>query len=72
MDGLKPCPFCDGEAEVERVGTSGSSHAYAAVCEDCGARAERTPDKQGATTAWNRRAKEKTRPNCSSDESASK
>ncbi len=32
---LKPCPFCGGEAEIQRVGTRSQSMQYA--CTDCGA-----------------------------------
>ena len=35
---LKPCPFCFGEAEVERRGTPRQSQIY--VCQDCGCRLE--------------------------------
>lgn len=43
MDGLKPCPFCGGAAEVRivRVGGSGTPSRTGIVrCEDCGARVE--------------------------------
>lgn len=35
---LKPCPFCGGEAEIERSGTPRVSTIYA--CTNCGCRLE--------------------------------
>jgi Lar family restriction alleviation protein len=49
---LKPCPFCGGEAEVEREGTSRQSCIIA--CADCGCRLE--SNERGAGEEWNRRA----------------
>lgn len=57
IETLKPCPFCGGNAEVERLGTSRQSMIVA--CENCGARME-SGDVAGMTAperwAWNRRA----------------
>lgn len=53
MSKLKNCPFCGGDAEPLKVGTSGSSQLWAIMCGDCGARGERTPDKNWAITTWN-------------------
>lgn len=53
---LKPCPFCDGNASIERKGTARASMIIA--CDDCGARVE-SGDVWGLTHAdewrWNRR-----------------
>jgi len=49
---LKPCPFCGGEAEIERAGTPRFSTIYA--CTDCGCRLE-TGEEWGHGTAWNTR-----------------
>ncbi len=49
---LKPCPFCGGEAEVEREGTSRQSCII--DCADCGCRLE--SNEIGAGDAWNRRS----------------
>jgi Lar family restriction alleviation protein len=35
---LKPCPFCGGEAEIEKIGTARQSMII--VCTDCGCRVE--------------------------------
>ena len=51
-DQLKPCPFCGGEAEVERRGTTRQSQIY--VCQECGCRLE-TGETFGVEH-WNRRA----------------
>lgn len=54
---LKPCPFCGGEAEIERHGTARQSMQIA--CQECGARVE-SGDISGLTQPqnlrWNRRA----------------
>ena len=50
-DQLKPCPFCAGEAEIERTGTARQSQIY--VCQDCGCRLE-TSETFGVEH-WNRR-----------------
>ena len=49
---LLPCPFCGGEAEVERSGTNRRSHIIA--CTDCGCRLE-TGETWNAGSAWNTR-----------------
>lgn len=48
---LLPCPFCGGEAEVERKGTARRSAIV--FCEDCGARLE--SNESGAGRLWNER-----------------
>jgi Lar family restriction alleviation protein len=54
---LKRCPFCGGEAEIERPGTARQSMIV--TCTDCGAQME-SGNVAGLTEpsgyAWNRRA----------------
>lgn len=50
---LKDCPFCGGEAEIERYGTPRMSTIYA--CQDCGCRLE-TGEEWGHGRQWNTRA----------------
>jgi Lar family restriction alleviation protein len=52
---LKPCPFCGGKAEFERVGTQRESCIV--TCEDCGGRHE-SGDTWDSGSSWNRRPKE--------------
>lgn len=53
MKVLKPCPFCGGEAELERAGDRRQSTIYA--CLHCSCRLE-TPEEWGYGTDWNIRA----------------
>ena len=48
---LKPCPFCDGDADVERIGTSRVSCIV--VCTECGCRLE--SNEIGYGDWWNER-----------------
>lgn len=50
---LKPCPFCGGEAEFERLGTGRVSCIV--VCYGCGARHESGDSGAASGTSWNRR-----------------
>jgi len=52
MEPLKPCPFCDGEAEIERYGNARQSTIYA--CTECGCRLE-TGETFNFGVCWNRR-----------------
>lgn len=56
MSELKPCPFCGGQAEIERKGTAWQSMQIAC---NCGCRME-SGDVFGLTNsdkwAWNRRS----------------
>lgn len=49
---LKPCPFCGGIAEFERMGTPRQSCIIA--CTDCGCRLE-TGETWASGIAWNER-----------------
>lgn len=53
-EGLLPCPFCGGEAEFERMGTSRQSCIV--VCGSCGARLESSDEYQRSGSRWNDRA----------------
>ena len=50
---LKPCPFCGGEAEIERYGCTRFSTAYR--CQDCGCSLE-TSETFNHGREWNTRA----------------
>ena len=50
---LKPCPFCGGAAEFERLGTGRVSCIV--VCSDCGARHESSDSGAASGASWNRR-----------------
>lgn len=58
MEDLKPCPFCDGEAEVNYVDLGGYEDGYEVRCPDCGCGTDYFYTKQEAIEAWNRRAYE--------------
>jgi Lar family restriction alleviation protein len=49
---LKPCPFCGGEAEIERYGTPRYSTIYS--CTECGCRLE-TGETFNHGDTWNTR-----------------
>lgn len=53
---LKPCPFCGGEAEFERKGTSRVSCIVCCTC--CGARHESGDVNEMSGMSWNRRSGE--------------
>lgn len=50
---LKPCPFCGGAAEFERLGTGRVSCIV--VCYGCGARHESSDSGAASGASWNRR-----------------
>ena len=49
---LLPCPFCGGEAEIERIGDRRRSTIYS--CASCGCRLE-TGEEWGHGRRWNER-----------------
>lgn len=49
---LKPCPFCGGEAEFERLGTNRQSCIV--CCTNCGARLE-SNETFSSGESWNTR-----------------
>lgn len=53
---LKPCPFCGGEAKVERMGTARASMIY--VCDECGCTLETGETWLNSNCRWNTRHKE--------------
>jgi Lar family restriction alleviation protein len=53
MKKLLPCPFCGGEAGIERTGTPRQSCIVA--CVNCGARHESGDEAQFSGASWNRR-----------------
>ena len=59
MSGLKPCPFCGGEAHVKEV-VSACETLYTVGCSDSEWMGYETwllkPTKEEAIAAWNRRA----------------
>lgn len=51
MEKLKPCPFCGGEAKVQRFPRN-----YSVYCTECGARTMSfKPTEEEAVEDWNRR-----------------
>jgi len=48
---LKPCPFCGGEAEIERIGTRRQSCIIA--CTECGCRHEGADEGDRCGSEWN-------------------
>lgn len=59
MSGLKPCPFCGGDAHVKEV-VSACEMLYTVGCSDSECMGYETwllkPTKEEAIAAWNRRA----------------
>lgn len=55
IDGLKPCPFCGGEAEMVR--SSSGSYFVRCTNKQCAAKTRLYHENDnGARLAWNRRA----------------
>lgn len=57
---LKPCPFCKGEAEFERMGTRRQSCIVA--CQWCGCRLESNEEGDRCGEQWNTRAAPEEKP----------
>ena len=59
MSGLRPCPFCGGDAHVKEV-VSACEMLYTVGCSDSECMGHETwllkPTKEEAIAAWNRRA----------------
>ena len=53
---LRPCPFCGGKAEFERLGTGRVSCIV--VCADCGARHESGDSGEHNGASWNQRTED--------------
>ena len=57
MSGLKPCPFCGGEAELDMAwGPTFQIPSYVVRCCVCGASGATSLDKPGAEENWNCRS----------------
>ena len=54
---LLPCPFCGGEAEIERMGSGRQSMIYS--CGNCGCRLETSETFLRHHCAWNTRERNK-------------
>lgn len=59
MEKLKPCPFCGGEAKIERIAEEQET-LYYAMCICCCATNGAYHSKEKAAAAWNRRAEPET------------
>ena len=59
MNELKPCPFCGGEAFVQKFRIDGTGRFFiSVVCRVCFAKTGRQTKEAYAIDAWNRRAGE--------------
>ena len=58
---LKPCPFCGGEPFRYYSGSRSNGEFLEIICDNCGCRTARLKEDI-ATKAWNRRAKDETKP----------
>lgn len=57
MNELKPCPFCGGEACIQRHEFIGYADTFGVVCLDCCCETRQFFEtKKEAIEAWNRRA----------------
>ena len=67
MSGLRPCPFCGGDAHVKEV-VSACEMLYTVGCSDSECMGHETwllkPTKEEAIAAWNRRAERTCRNVC--------
>lgn len=55
MTELRECPFCGGEARIERTDCIGSINYHYGYCIQCGARTDEYATKKDAIEAWNKR-----------------
>ena len=46
MNTLKPCPFCDGEADIFNTYLFGGGRGYYITCAECSVETHINPDKQ--------------------------
>ncbi|MEO1169639.1 MAG: Lar family restriction alleviation protein [Pseudomonadota bacterium] len=53
-EALKPCPFCDGSAKVDRPQYCYPPR-YFAICTFCGASTANYSNREAAASNWNRR-----------------
>ena len=53
MSDLKPCPFCGGKCEIERMGTNRVSMKY--QCTECGCSLETGETRIDDDCQWNKR-----------------
>lgn len=59
MSVLKTCPFCGGDARIEKHSFHQLSPTYEVVCLRCGSRSSPWYRKEAdAIAAWNRRGKQ--------------
>lgn len=56
MDGLKPCPFCGGEAETLTADSMHGGYLFGIMCNDCRSRGDVYDTEAEAIAAWNTRA----------------
>jgi len=55
MNTLKPCPFCDGEADIFNTYLFGGGRGYYITCAECSVETHINPDKQPVIDSWNKR-----------------
>ena len=53
---LLPCPFCGGEAGIDKRYAEFYTKVYAVMCRECGASSKHRTKEEDAIKAWNRRA----------------
>lgn len=59
VEDLKPCPFCGGEAKINRIVNTFYQYArYFSSCTRCSAESKVFETEQEAIEAWNTRAYE--------------
>lgn len=53
--GLKPCPFCGGEARIVYMISSRFGRSFSVECPNCNLAVMPNPSNEDAVEAWNRR-----------------